>query len=81
MKHPGSCVTGVHCEQMTDISQDSLGSRLLEEPFWIGIIVVLGVLVITGFVVLIRKKLLRHFDCNCCLRRTKSTDKSSGLSF
>ncbi|ELU02030.1 hypothetical protein CAPTEDRAFT_186452 [Capitella teleta] len=44
----------------------SARQRLLEEPFWIGIIVVLCVIAITGISVFIRKKCFKHFQCDCC---------------
>ena len=68
---------GDHCEKtITIIDRRNRGSRLLEEPFWIGIIVVLGVLAVTGMVVLIRKKFLPKCNCNCCLGMRKTSSNA-----
>ncbi|CAH1779629.1 unnamed protein product [Owenia fusiformis] len=47
----------------TNLSMKTFAERLLDEPFWIGVIVVLIVLLITGMVYCIKKKCADNFEC------------------
>ena len=73
-------VTGANCGTRVTTSQ-SISAKLLDEPFWIGIIVVAGVIVGAGIVVLLKKK-CSHFCVSACRQKqpeTKEEDKTEEM--
>ena len=59
-------VSGPRCDLVSHPS-DKTGFNLLDNPFWIGIIVILGVVALIGIVAFIRRKCIANFDVKCCL--------------
>ena len=67
------CTTGIPLTPR----MKTVAERLLEEPFWIGVIVVLALLLLSGFVVFCKKKCADHFDWECtgvCCKQIKSKE-------
>ncbi|XP_035827422.1 uncharacterized protein LOC106012669 [Aplysia californica] len=60
------------CAQRMDDSElaITLGERLLKEPIWIGLIVILSVLLLFGILYVIRRKCGKHFTC-CQIAKPK----------
>ncbi|GFR69957.1 hypothetical protein ElyMa_003773000 [Elysia marginata] len=54
-------------------SAETLGQRLLQEPIWIGLIVILSVIFLSGVFYLIRRKWGRKFNC-CEIKKPKEDD-------
>ena len=62
--------------QSTEDGGVSISDRLMQEPFWIGIIVVLGVLVISGCVIYVKKRCIKHIDKFPCCKNNDKTEST-----
>ena len=67
-----SFIQGLRCEMVRSNYSGSRGVQLLEQPFWIGILVVFSFLLLTGIVICIRRKFLKNVNLNCCQMKPKS---------